>query len=205
MTNRSTRSLGPYVFEDIADGVLLLSCDGTIAYMNKSAQAMLNIADNQLGCSLPGAWLRQTDSRNDDLCQSILDALYDKQTKITKTVNFYTPNNEKHILQIKSSYWVNPEPEGQDGVLLILQDITAEELVKKEKEDAIMIFSFFLAAIGIWTLFYAALTQFQIEIPRFCMTYILLGLGAILTWVIIRKTDLTISDIGLSFRNTRYP
>ena len=86
MKNRSTRSLGPYVFEDIADGVLLLSCDGTIAYMNKSSQAMLNIADNQLGCSLPGTWLRQTDSRNDDLCQSILDALYDKQTKIAKTV-----------------------------------------------------------------------------------------------------------------------
>ena len=105
MKNRSTRSLGPYVFEDIADGVLLLSCDGTIAYLNKSAQAMLNIAENQLGSSLPGAWLRQMDSRNDDLCQSILDVLYDKQTKITKTVNFYTPNNEKHILKIKSSYW----------------------------------------------------------------------------------------------------
>ena len=91
MKNRSTRSLGPYVFEDIADGVLLLSCDGTIAYMNKSSQAMLNIADNQVGCSLPGTWLQQTDSRNDDLCQSILDALYDKQAKIQKTVNFYTP------------------------------------------------------------------------------------------------------------------
>ena len=205
MKNRSTRSLGPYVFEDIADGVLLLSCDGTIAYKNKSAQSMLNIADDQLGCSLPGVWLRQTDSRNDDLCQSILDALYDKEIKITKTLNFYTPNNEKHTLQIKSSYWIDPDPEGQDGVLLIFQDVTAEERVKKEKEDAIMIFSFFLAAIGIWTLFYAALTQFQIEIPRFCMTYILLGLGAVLTWLIFWKTDLTISDIGLSFRNIRKP
>ena len=205
MTNSSTKSLGPYVFGDIADGVLLLACDGTIAYMNKSAQAMLNIAANQLGCSLPGVWLQQMDPRNDDLCQSILDALYDKQTKITKTVNFYTPNNEKRILQIKSSYWDAPEPEVKDGVLLILQDVTVEERLKKEKEDAILIFSFFLTAIGIWTLFYAALTYFQIEIPRFCMTYILLGLGAVLTWLIIWKTDLTISDIGLSFRNIRRP
>ena len=205
MTNSSTKSLGPYVFGDIADGVLLLACDGTIAYMNKSAQAMLNIAADQLGCSLPGVWLQQMDPQNDDLCQSILDALYDKQTKITKTVNFYTPNNEKRILQIKSSYWDAPEPEGKDGVLLILQDVTVEERLKKEKEDAILIFSFFLTAIGIWTLFYAALTYFQIEIPRFCMTYILLGLGAVLTWLIIWKTDLTISDIGLSFRNIRRP
>ena len=205
MTNSSTKSLGPYVFRDIADGVLLLACDGTIAYMNKSAQAMLNIAADQLGCSLPGVWLQQMDPRNDDLCQSILDALYDKQTKITKTVNFYTPNNEKRILQIKSSYWDSQEPETQDGVLLILRDVTVEERLKKEKEDAILIFSFVLAAIGIWTLFYAALTHFQIEIPRFCMTYILLGLGAVLTWLIIWKTDLTISDIGLSFRNIRRP
>lgn len=205
MTNRSTKSLGPYVFGDIADGVLLLACDGTITYMNKSAQAMLNIAADQLGCSLPGVWLQQMNPQNDDLCQSILDALYDKQAKITKTVNFYTQSKEKRILQIKSSYWDAPDPENQDGVLLILQDVTAEEHLKKEKEDAILIFSFFLTAIGIWTLFYAALTYFQIEIPRFCMTYILLGLGAILTWVIIWKTDLTISDIGLSFRNIRRP
>ena len=205
MTNRSTKSLGPYVFGDITDGVVLLSCDGTIAYMNKSAQAMLNVTVDQLGCSLPGTWLKQMDSRNDDLCQAILDALYDKQTKIAKTVNFYTPKNEKHTLQIKSSYWDDPEPEGTDGVLLILQDVTEEERLKKEKEDAILIFSFFLTAVGIWALFYAALTQFQIEIPRFCMTYILLGLGAVLAWLIIWKTDLTISDIGLSFRNIRKP
>lgn len=205
MGNRSAKALGPYVFEDIADGVLLLSCDGTISYMNKSAQSMLNIAADQLGHSLPGIWLQQADSRNDDLCQSILDTLYDKQTKISRTVNFYTSSNEKHILQIKSSYWNAPEPDGHDGVLLILQDVTVEEKLKKEKEDAILIFSFFLTAVGIWTLFYAALTQFQIEIPRFCMTYILLGLGAVLTWLIIWKTDLTVSDIGLSFRNIRRP
>ena len=205
MKNHTTRKLGPYVFEDITDGVLLLSCEGAIAYMNRSAQAMLSISGDQLGDSLPGTWLRQADSRNDDLCQSILDVLYDKQTKIRKTVNFYTSSNEKHTLQIKSSYWDDPEYEGQNGVLLILQDVTEEEHLKKEKEDAILIFSFFLAAIGIWTLFYAALTQFQIEIPRFCMTYILLGLGAVLTWLIIWKTDLTMSDIGLSFRNIRKP
>ena len=166
---------------------------------------MLHIAADQLGCSLPGTWLHQTDSRNDDLCQSILDALYDKHTKITKTVKFYTPNNEKRIFQIKSSYWDDPDPEGQQGVLLILQDVTEEERLKKEKEDAIFIFSIFLTAIGIWTLFHAALTQFQIEIPRFYITYILLGLGAVLTWLIIWKTDLTIADIGLSFRNIRKP
>ena len=205
MENHSTRSLGPYVFDDIADGVLLLSREGTIAYMNKSAQVMLNISNDQLSDSLPGSWLSQTDSRNDDLCQSILDALYDKQIKIIRTVNFFTPNGKKRTLQIKSSYWDAPQPDGQDGVLLILQDVTEEERLKKEKEDAILVFSFFLAAVGIWTLFYAALTQFQIEIPRFCMTYILLGLGAVLTWLIIWKTDLTVSDIGLSFRNIHKP
>lgn len=205
MINSSTKSLGPYVFGDIADGVLLLSCDGTIAYVNKSAQDMLNIAANQLDSSLPGAWIQQMDSRNDDLCQSILDALYDKHTKITKTVSFYTENDEKRTLQIKSSYWDSPEENERDGVLLIIRDITSEERLKKEKEDATLIFSFFLTAIGIWTLFYAALTQFRVEIPRFCMTYILLGLGAALTALIIWKTDLTVSDIGLSFRNVRRP
>lgn len=95
MTNHSTKNLRPYVFENISDGVLLLSRDGTIVYMNKSAQALLNISNDQLGCSLSGVWLKQMDSRNDDVCQAILDALYDKRTQHTKTVNFFTPGNEK--------------------------------------------------------------------------------------------------------------
>ena len=84
--DNSISNLGPYVFGEIVDGVLLLSSSGTITYMNKSAQAMLNIADDQLHCSLPGTWLQQFDARNDDLCQTILDALYHKQEKIQKTV-----------------------------------------------------------------------------------------------------------------------
>ena len=205
MTSLSTKSLGPYVFDDIVDGVLLLACDGTIAYMNKSAQTMLHIADNQTDCSLPGIWLQQMDSKNDELCQSILDALYDKQQKISKIVSFYTPDNNKRILRIKSSYWKAPDQDTQDGVLLILQDVTQEEHLRQEKEDSIFIFSLFLTAIGVWTLFYAFLSDFKIEIPRFCMTYILLGLGMILTWSISRKTNLKVSDIGLSFQNIRKP
>ena len=205
MTNPSIKNLGPYVFGDIVDGVLLLACDGTIAYMNNSAQAILNIADDQLDQSLLGAWLQQMDPRNDDLCQTILDALYNKHQKVKRTVVFWGNNQEKRILHIKSSYWNSPNPETQYGVLLIIQDITVEERLKKEKDDAILIFSFFLTAIGIWTLFYATLAHFQIEIPRFCMTYILLGFGGILSWLVIWKTDLTISGLGLSFRNIRKP
>lgn len=82
MRNSSTKSLGPYVFGDIVDGVLLLARDGTILYVNHSAQKMLNIMEDQLGHSLPGIWLQQVDPRNDDLCQSVLDALYHKQRTI---------------------------------------------------------------------------------------------------------------------------
>lgn len=205
MTNNSTKNLGPYVFENISDGVLLLSRDGTIAYMNKSAQALLNISNDQLGCSLPGVWLKQMDSRNDDLCQSILDALYDKRTQRTKTVNFFTPGNDKRILQIKSSFWDDTEQDGLEGVLLIFRDMTEKDRLKKEKEDAVLTFSFFLTAIGIWTFFSAGLSQFHIKIPQFCMTFTLLGLGFVLTLFVIWKTDLTISSIGLSFRNIRRP
>ena len=205
MINISIKNLGPYVFEDILDGVLLLACDGTITYANKSAKDILNITDDQLTCSLLGKLLKQMDSRNDELCQSILDAIYDKQQKISKTVNFYTPSNDKRILHIKSSYWNAPDHDTQSGILLILQDITAEERLKKEKDDSILIFTLFLTAVGVWTLFYAFLTYFEIEIPRFCMTYILLGLGIFLAVCVLWKTDLKISDIGLSFRNIRKP
>ena len=205
MINNSTKNLGPYVFEDIVDGVLLLARDGTIVYANKSVQEMLQISDCHLGRSLPGAWLQQVDPRNDDLCQTILDALYDKQKKTEKIVNFYTPSNKKRILRIKSSYWNAPNIETDNGILLILQDITTEEHLKKEKEDAIMIFSILLTAIRMWTLFYASMTYFRIEIPQFCMTYILLGLGMIMTWCIFSKTDLKVYDLGISFRNIRKP
>ena len=205
MINSSTKNLGPYVFEDIVDGVLLLARDGTIVYANKSAQEILQLTDSHFKRSLPGTWLQEMDPRNDDLCQSILDALYDKYQRAQRTVNFYTPCNEKRILRIKSSYWNAPNTESDTGILLILQDITTEEQLKNEKEDAIMVFSILLTAIGIWTLFYPSMTYFRIEIPQFCMTYILLGLGMIMTWCIFSKTDLTVSDLGFSFQNIRKP
>ena len=68
-----------------------------------------------------------------------------------------------------------------------------------------MIFSFFLTAIGIWTLFDASLTYFGIEIPQFCMSYILLGLGMILVWAIFSKTDLKFSELGFSLKNIGKP
>ena len=77
MINSSTKNLGPYVFEDIVDGVLLLARDGTIVYANESAQEILQLTGSHFKRSLPGTWLQEMDPRNDDLCQSILDALYD--------------------------------------------------------------------------------------------------------------------------------
>ena len=79
MINSSTKNLGPYVFEDIVDGVLLLARDGTIVYANESAQEILQLTGSHFKRSLPGTWLQEMDPRNDNLCQSILDALYEKQ------------------------------------------------------------------------------------------------------------------------------
>lgn len=201
----STNKLGPYVFENIIDGVILLTHDGTIAYMNKSAQNMLSLREDQLNRSLPGMWLQQMDSRNDELCQTVLDALYNKHELICRKADFYRDNGERQVFYIRSSYWKASDEETADGILLILQDITYEERLKKEKEDAILIFSLLLAVIGIWVLFYSALVRFGIYIPMFAMTYILLGIGMILGVIAIRKTDLKISDMGLSFRNIRGP
>ena len=205
LKHNATKDLGPYVFENIIDGVLLLTNDGTVAYMNKSAQNMLSIGEDQLNRSLPGMWLQQMDPRNDELCQAVLDALYNKHELICRRADFYSETGERQIFQVKSSYWKAPDEETSDGILLIIQDITSEEQLKKEKEDAILIFSLLLTVIGVWVLFYSVLVRFGIQIPMFAMTYILLGIGMILGVVALRKTDLNLSDMGLSFRNIRKP
>lgn len=205
MTHTSIGNLGPCVFENIVDGVILLTCDGTVAYVNKSARSMLSIGEDQLNQSLPGVWLQQAGQENDEFCQAILDALYDKHELISRKVGFQSKNGERRTLWVKSSYWNAPNRETQDGILLIVQDITAEERLKKEKADAILVLSVFIAIVGIWTLFYSALVNFGVQLPGFVMTYILLGMGAILAGVIIWKTDLKAFDMGLSFRNIRKP
>lgn len=205
MVQTKNGNLGPYVFENIEDGVLLLTANGTIAYINKSAQAMLGIREGHPDLSFPGKWLMDMDARNDEICEVILDAVYDKQKIISKKVKFYNENGELLILHIKSSYWQGNDSDTPNGVVLIMQDITSEETLKKEKEDAIFLFSVLLVSIGVWNLFYAGLKYFKISIPAFSMTYILLGLGMVLTWVIYRHTNFSIQNMGLSIKNIRKP
>lgn len=86
-----------------------------------------------------------------------------------------------------------------------MQNITSEEILKKEKDNAVFLFSVLLVSVCVWNLFFAGLNYFKISIPPFCMTYILLGMGMILTWIIYRNTDISLKDMGLSIKNIRKP
>lgn len=198
-------NLGPHVFENIVDGVLLLTSNGTIAYMNPSAQDILSIDSQYLKESFPGRWLQHSDTRNDEFCQVILDALYNKQKLISKKVKFYNEQGKQLVFHIKSSYWSSPNDATQNGVLLIIQDVTTEEHLKEERDDAIHVFSVMLVGIGFWILFSAALDLFQINMPTYVMTYLVILFGSIASWIIQHQTSFKFSDIGLSFKNTRKP
>lgn len=199
------KNLGPYVFENIVDGVVLLTGDGTVAYSNKCAQSMLDLQPEHVETSFLGQWLQQNDARNDGFCQAVLDVLFDKKKPIDKKVNFFNKEGQKLILHIKSSYWNDPEREDRNGVLLIMQDITKEKQLQKEKEDSVFLLSGFLVCIGVWTLFYAAFEWLHIDIPGNYMTYILLLFGLGMTSILFRKTDFKFTEMGISFKDIKMP
>lgn len=200
MASTETKRFNNYVFENVVDGILLIGRTGEIQYINESAQNLIDITDGELKEAFVRSQIEREEKINDAFYQIIIDAIYEKTKSINKKVSFLKNSGERLELNVKSSYWSNSKNEDENGILLIIQNITEEEAAKREKNKLIVVFSLFLSIIGVWNLFFAAMNQFSIDLPSYIMTYILLGIGFVMAVVLCRYTGFKISDIGLSIK-----
>jgi membrane protease YdiL (CAAX protease family) len=182
------------IFEDMKDGVLLFSRRSEIKYINPAARAMLHLE----GAAAPGSVsfgdLFIEDSRNTGFADLIIASIYDKDAKSVGEATYY--DGGRHTdLQISSSYYSDEET-GEDGVVVILTDVTELNRVKKQKEEGARLFTIGLSVVAVYLVIWQILESFM-DPPNPLMTRIMEGCALFIFFGAIKWTTLTPSDMGV--------
>ena len=117
------------IVNSISDGLLAIDLDGTVFFVNPSAERILGIPSVILmGNKISNVLLDEND--NDEFFQCILDALYDKKT-VDSIVTFNLYGREAKLHVVCSTLMDEDEP---IGVIVTFYDLTA--LVSYSEKNA---------------------------------------------------------------------
>lgn len=110
-------------------GVLSLDMQGRIITFNPSAERIFRVHAEQVIGRL-FAEIFMADDRNDDFCQTVLDAIYQTESIHSRDVPYHATDNVDDIsyLNVVTSFiWSDPTPEApreKRGVIAVFSDIT---------------------------------------------------------------------------------
>lgn len=188
------------ILKNAGDGVLLLTRQGNIAYLNPAGERVLGIGKEALGVSyLLAMKSSMQNDENDAFHQYLLNAVTEKEVSHRGEVTFVNGSGERYRLHLTSSFY--EEEEG--GVIIQFTDITEIEKVRKRKQDAAILFVTTTIIAALWNFVYA-LWHFRGEpVPPAMLTPLMYLMGMVLFLVLWKKTDFSVADMGLSFRNVK--
>jgi len=110
------------VLQDLAEGVLTVDLNGRIAGVNPACRSMLGIGEDCLGRSFAEVFFQQ--QGNDELIQTILDAVYEDDRPHNSLITYHAGGREKKFL-VSTSFL---KKEGRKiGVIAVLNDFTELE------------------------------------------------------------------------------
>jgi PAS domain S-box-containing protein len=155
--------LNQRILRDMDDSVLALDHRGHIMYMNPQCRSLLGIQDDVLGKTYVEVFFGRQDTRNDGFHQFLVDAVLEKERTHTGTVSFTDERNCTRSVRITSSFLKSEADDEENGVVLVLSDITETEVLKKKRYDACIVFSCVIACISMYLLLLAALDFFRIH------------------------------------------
>ena len=108
------------ILHDMSEGVIILRLDGQVEYVNPAASSILDKSPEELtGKKLAALFF--DDSKNDQFSQTILNAIYDPETKHREEVLYHTGSECRKLHVMTSSLHYEGE---QIGIIIMLGDIT---------------------------------------------------------------------------------
>ncbi len=131
------------IIRDMSEGVMVLGLDGTMKYLNGAAEEILGLS--------PDSWKNKRFAQvffgnleNDDFNQTILDAVYDADSKHENLVPYHTGDKVRE-LNVLSSYLRDGDQ--KIGIIVVLNDVTelAEMRFRHLQEITYMLNSFVTA------------------------------------------------------------
>lgn len=188
------------VFMNMSDGVITINNSREITYINPAAEAILglkseNIINRQFPACIP-------QNKSNKSFQKLLQNALKNNHKSEVSVISYDNGQEKKFLNIRISQ-IKKE-DRQEGILVLMEDITDARNLKKHERDCAMIFAGLIICICIY-LFAWSLIKFTLKIQLKTSVYTLMieGIAFILFLEIIFFTSMTPKDIGIFVRPSR--
>ena len=109
------------VIQNLSDGLVIVSFDGTIKFFNRMASVILGIDETQ-AAGRKFAEVFFDDSENDAFAQAVVDAVYSKEQPYSTVVTYYAGKTEKQLRMI-TSYIQNPDGKPV-GIAIVISDLS---------------------------------------------------------------------------------
>ena len=108
------------IMRDMSEGVMTISFDGIISYLNPAALHILSRTEEELLHQSFGVCFFDNEA-NDDFTQAILDAVYDRDRTHDAIVPYFTGTETKQLRMVTSYLTDGAE---RVGVIVVLSDMT---------------------------------------------------------------------------------
>ena len=181
------------VLRDMFDAVLVLDGNGHIAYVNDPAARLLEMDQGfrETGARFP---LRSDNKYNEHFYEAILSSLHNRDETMIRKVPYMSPSGRKYILVLSSSFL--RDSEGTHLVVTMSDETVAEEMTRRFNDSSNTFTTFLFTFCG-WILFYAFWEFRGRPIPADHMTHGVEILGLIMLIFILRRTSLSLRELGV--------
>ncbi|MCH5268833.1 MAG: CPBP family intramembrane metalloprotease [Lachnospiraceae bacterium] len=188
------------IFENMSDGIITVSSDGTISYVNTAASKILEIpSDSLLEQSFDDTLL--ANKKNKSFNHIFHQCLKRNRSTSREVVSYYIGNLVKYF-RIKITLINQPEDDTPDyifqGMLVLIEDITDKRNLRQHERDCAMLFAGIVMCITIYLSVWSLL-RFTLHVPVRISTYTLMieCMTLALFLVIVFFTSFSFKEVGI--------
>lgn len=186
-----------HILRDVSDGIMVLSLDGTITFINPSGSRLLGVHETLTGKKYASLVTDTSFPGNDDFHQLLLDCIYDKEHIHIKDVSYTRPDGGRLYLQMRTSFLYDDSTGEPAGIIIQFTDITKQTVLLKKQKDFTAAFTAMVTILCGWVFLYAVWDVFGREINSSSLTIVLEVVGLTVGFFLVKYTNVSVQDIGL--------
>lgn len=198
-TQSFTTKKGQDIFDNMSDGIITVTADGTIRYVNSAAADILGFSAEALQ-GQPFADTLLTNRKNRLFNQMLKQCLRKNCSVAKEDVTVHTENGVR-FLRIKTTLFHQPDDDDNSrfqGMMLLIEDVTDAHNLKQHERDCALLFAGIVICITVYLSVWSLL-QFTLHIPLATSSYTLMieGMTLILFLEIVFFTSFSLKEIGI--------
>ena len=144
-----TKTQKQTIFENMSDGIITVTADGLINYVNSAATQIFDLSEE----SLVGQSFAETllSSRKNKAFNRLFKKCSKKNCPSSKeTVTYTTPEGQKHLRITISLVKQSTGADSEYGMLILVEDISDAENLKQHERDCALLFAGIVICITLY-------------------------------------------------------